>query len=68
MEAVLVLLVPVVLLWMGLSLTRGRPLNPDAVLRSLSRSSWRTLKWLWRDRPERGGPGRLRRPPYRYRR
>jgi hypothetical protein len=68
MEALMVLLVPVVLLWMGLSLTRGRSLNPDVVLRSLGRSSWRTLKWLWRDRPERSGPGRLRRPPFRYRR
>jgi hypothetical protein len=67
MEAVLVLLVPVVLLWMGLSLTRGRPLSPDGVLRSLSRSSWRTLKWLWRDRTKQGGAGRLGRPPFRYR-
>jgi hypothetical protein len=49
MEAVLVLLMPVVLLCLGLSLTRDGRLNSDAVLRSLSRSSWRTLKWLWRD-------------------
>ena len=67
MEAVLALLVPVVLLWMGLALTRGGSISPDSVLRSLSRSSWRTMKWLWRDRPEKGGSGRLRRPPFRYR-
>ena len=67
MEALLVLLVPVVLLGLGPGLTQGRGFGPEVILRGLSRSSWRTLKWLWRDRPERGGPGRLRRPPFRYR-
>ena len=67
MEALLVLLVPVVLLGMSPGLTQGRGFGPDVVLRSLTRSFWRILRWLWRDRTERGGPGRLRRPPFRYR-
>jgi hypothetical protein len=67
MEALLVVFVPIVLLWFGLAFIGGRPPTPGPVLRSLSRASWGILKWLWKDRPEQGGPGRLKRPPFRYR-
>lgn len=68
MEALLVLFVPVVLLWVGFSLMTGRSLSPDAVLRSINKISWQILRWLWRDRRRRGGAGRFKRPPIRYRR
>jgi hypothetical protein len=68
MGSLLVVLAPVALLWIGMGLLRGRAMSPEAVLRSLTRSAWKTLKWLWREQHQRGGAGRLRRPPFRYRR
>jgi uncharacterized metal-binding protein len=68
MEALLALFVPLVLLWVGFSLISGRSLSPDAVLRSTAKLSWQILRWLWRDRRQKGGGGRVKRPPIRYRR
>jgi len=68
MEALLVLFVPILLLWVGFALLSGRPLTPEAVLRSTTQLSWRILRWLWKDRRKKGGAGRVKRPPIRYRR
>ena len=68
MEALLALFIPIVLLWFGLALVRGRPPTPEVVLRIAIRQIARGLRWLLRERPERGGAGRPRRPPNRYRR
>ena len=70
MEVLLVIFVPIVLLWLGFSLTTGRssPLSPDAVLRSTTKVAQQILRWLWRDRRKLGGAGRVRRPRVRYRR
>ncbi|MCI0438176.1 MAG: hypothetical protein L0177_03490 [Chloroflexi bacterium] len=68
MEALLIILVPIFLIWFGLALVQGRALTPGAVMRSVTRQLWRTLRWLWRERPQRGGAGRQRPPQRRYRR
>ena len=68
MEALLVIFVPIVLLWLGFALISGRSLSPDAVLRSITRVTQQILRWLWRDRRKLGGAGRVRRPRVRYRR
>ncbi len=68
MEAILVLFVPIMLLWFGLALVQGRPITPDAVLRIVNRQLSKGLRWLWKERAQRGGTGRPRRPPNRYKR
>ena len=68
MEALLVLFVPIFLLWFGLTMIQGRPFTPDVVLKSANRQLSKLLKWLWKEKPQRGGVGRPRRPPNRYRR
>ena len=68
MEALLVLFVPVVLLWIGFSMVSGRSLSPDVVLRTITKISFQSLRWLWRDRRKPGGVGRSKRPTIRYRR
>ena len=68
MEALLALFIPIVLLWFGMALVRGRPPTPEVVLRIVNKQIARGLRWLWKDRPDRGGSGRPRRPPNRYRR
>jgi hypothetical protein len=67
MESILVLFLPVALLYVGISLARGRALVPGAVMGRLSRFGIRGFKWLWKERSNRGGTGRTRRPPFRYR-
>lgn len=68
MEALLIIFLPLVLVWVGLALISGRSLSPEAVLRGASKLSWQILKWLWRDRRKPGGAGRMKRPRVRYRR
>ena len=68
MEALLALFIPIVVLGVGFALISGRSLSPDAVLRSTMKASWKILKWLWKDRRQKGGAGRVKRPPIRYRR
>ena len=68
MEALMVLFLPVILLWVGFSMISGRSMSPDVVLRTLTRLSFQILKWLWKDRRKPGGAGRFKRPTIRYRR
>lgn len=68
MEAVAIVVVPLALLLVGLALFTGRSLAPSAVLQSMASSCWKLLRWLWKDRSQRGGAGRVKRPPVRYRR
>lgn len=68
MEVLLAMFLPLVLLWVGLALITGRSLAPEAVMRSMISFLWRIVRWLWRDRRQKGGGGRVKRPPIRYRR
>ena len=68
MEALLALFVPLALLSVGFAMISGRPLTPEAMLRTTTRLSWKILKWLWKDRRKKGGAGRVKRPAIRYRR
>ena len=68
MEALAIAVIPIALLFVGLALVSGRSLDPQSVMRMVTRISWRTLRWLWQDKPQRGGAGRPKQPPRRYRR
>jgi len=67
MEILLVMMAPLALLWVGYSLATSRSLEPAAVMRSMLSIQWRILRWLWKERPQRSGAGRLRQPLVRYR-
>lgn len=68
MEALAIIFLPIALLWVGLAFLTGRSVAPQEVMRRITALSWRGLKWLWRDRRQKGGAGRVKRPPIRYRR
>lgn len=68
MEALLALFIPIALLWVGLSIITGRSISPDVVLRTITKLSFQTFRWLWKDRRKPGGAGRSKRPTIRYRR
>ena len=67
MEALMVMILPLTLLWVGFALVTGRSLAPSAAMRSVLSLLRRTLRWLWKERPQRSGAGRLRQPRVRYR-
>lgn len=67
MEALLAIFAPLGLLWIGFSLLTGRPMAPSALIQRTISLSWRLLRRLWREGPQRGGPGRLQQPRMRYR-
>jgi len=67
MEILLAMVLPIALLWVGFAVVSGRSLAPSAVMRSVVSMLWRTLRWLWKERPQQSGAGRLRLPRVRYR-
>lgn len=67
MEILVAMVLPIAMLWLGFALVTGRSLAPSAVMHSVVSVLWRTLRWLWRERPQQSGAGRLRLPRVRYR-
>ena len=67
MEVLMAMVLPIALLWAGFALVTGRSLAPSDVMRSVLSLLWRSLRWLWKERPQRSGAGRLRQPRVRYR-
>ena len=67
MESLFIAIFPIVFLFVGLALISGRSLSPGTVVGAVTRVTSQTLRWLWRDRPQRGGAGRQKPPQYRYR-
>ncbi|MFW6174789.1 MAG: hypothetical protein ACOC5K_03335 [Chloroflexota bacterium] len=68
MEALAVLVVPLLIIVVGMGLLTNRPPTPGRTIRGVLRSSRTGLRLLWKDRSQRGGGGRVRDPRYRYRR
>lgn len=68
MEALLVIIFPIVFLWIGFLFFLGRPITPGALIPVVYRQLSRAIRWLWKERPQKGGAGRPRKPPSRYRR
>ena len=66
MEALLVMFMPLAILAVGYALITGRSLSPEAVMGRCTTLMWRLLRWLWRDRTQRSGAGRVKHPRMRY--
>ena len=62
------LLMPIAFLLFGFAFLNGRSLSPSAVMRSVMSLLTNSLRWLWKERPERSGAGRIRQPRVTYRR
>ena len=62
------LLMPVAFLLLGFAFLTGRSLSPSVVMRSIMSLLNSSLRWLWKERPERSGAGRIRQPRVTYRR
>ncbi len=67
MEAILALFLPLALLWAAFALATGRSIAPNAAAKTMTTWLWKGLRWLWKERPQRSGAGRLRQPRVRYR-
>lgn len=66
MDELMVMLVPAVLAWVGLSRLTGASLSPVAVTVRIARLQWRLLRLLIQGRCQRSGAARVQRPHLRY--
>ncbi|MFC1865146.1 hypothetical protein ACFLYB_00320 [Chloroflexota bacterium] len=67
MELLMISSLPITVLVFSLALLSGNSLSPANVTHTILSVLKRILRWLWKERPERGGAGRIRHPRIMYR-